>query len=458
MIRASIASLINAQRTFFESGKTKSLEFRLEQLSRLRRAIKENEAAILSALKADLNKPAFEAYASEIGFLYDEIDFIKKGLPKWNKPQRVRTPFIHWFGKSYIRYEPYGTILIMGPWNYPFQLLISPLLGAIAAGNCSVLKPSEFAPHTSSVISKLISENFDSNFITVTEGGIEVSRELLEEKFDYIFLTGGEAVGKIVMSAAAKYLTPVTLELGGKSPCLVDEDTHLITAARRIVWGKFYNAGQTCVAPDYLLVQKNIKNALIDRLKHSVREHFGPDPSKSPDYGRIINDRHFERLHSFLQEGKKVIGGEASANDKYIAPTVISQISMGSKIMEEEIFGPILPVLEFGDLEEAIGMIKQRPSPLALYLFCNNSAHREKVFSEVPFGGGCANDTLIHLANPRLPFGGIGKSGMGSYHGKFSFNTFSRQKAIVERSNWPDIKLRYPPYAGKMKWLKMFMH
>jgi acyl-CoA reductase-like NAD-dependent aldehyde dehydrogenase len=403
-----------------------------------------------------MKKPQREAYASEIGMVLHEINYAIGNLKSWAKPRRVRTPRDHFLASSFIYAEPLGVILIIGPWNYPFQLVLSPLVGAIAAGNCSVLKPSEIASASSDVIASLIGHHFEPGFITVIQGGAETTQRLLAEKFDYIFFTGGTRVGKIVMEAAAKHLTPVTLELGGKSPCIVDRDVHIEYAARRITWGKFLNAGQTCVAPDYLLVDRSIKDELLERMKTCIREFYGDDPSRSPDYGRVISERHFDRLSQLLQGGKIIIGGDADAGDRYIAPTVIDHVSWNDEIMQEEIFGPILPVIEYGDLEEAISAINGRPKPLSLYFFSRNRGNQERVLRETSSGGVCINDTIIHLGTRTLPFGGVGESGMGSYHGKASFDTFSHQKSVLRRSFLFDTKLRYPPYRDKLKYLKWF--
>lgn len=448
-----VSEILHRQRTFYQSASTRPLSFRKEQLQRLKDCIRENETNILNALKQDMNKPSFEAYASEVGFLYEEIDHTLKHFESWTRPRRVPTPFVHFPASSYIYHEPKGVVLIIGPWNYPFQLLISPVIGAIAAGNCVVLKPSEFAPATSRAISQLATR-WDPGFMAVIEGGVETSQALVGQSWDHIFFTGGTAVGRIIMRAAAEHVTPVTLELGGKSPCIVDADIHLEHTARRIVWGKFFNAGQTCVAPDYLLVHTSLKAKLLERMRSCLRTFFGTDPSESPDYARIINNKHFSRLQKMLEGGTIVEGGVCKASERYISPTWIENIAMDHPLMTEEIFGPILPVIEYETLEQAIEIVNQRPKPLALYFFSSNRAHQQKIIREIAFGGGCINDTLIHLSNPNLPFGGIGTSGIGAYHGKFSFDTFSHQKAITHRSFLLDSKLRYPPYFQKIKWLR----
>ena len=446
------------QRTFFATGKTKDYNFRVAQLNKLSQLIKDHEQLILDAVYKDLRKPALEAFGSEILITLSEIKFALKHLKTWMKPKKVGTPLNLFPSSSYIYTEPLGVVLIVAPWNYPFALTIQPLIGAIAAGNCAILKPSEHTPHTSHAIAKIINDNFDPNFIIAIEGGIETSQALLAEKFDHIFFTGGTAIGKIVMEAAAKHLTPVTLELGGKSPCIVDETCDLEVTAKRIVWGKFYNAGQTCVAPDYLLIQKNIKPLLIEKLVTHVKAFFGENPQKSPDLARIVNDRQFDRLVGLLDEGKVLIGGNSDKSDRFIAPTLIDAVSPNSKIMAEEVFGPILPILEYDQLSEAIAFVNAQPKPLALYHFSKNKQNQEKILQEISFGGGCFNDTIMHLGNPELPFGGVGNSGMGSYHGKASFDIFSHRKSVLKNSFRFDLKWRYPPYTMTLDSLKKFIN
>jgi len=355
------------------------------------------------------------------------------------------------FAKGYIYPEPYGLALIIAPWNYPFQLMLSPLVGAMAAGNCAILKPSEVSPHSSRAINEIISNNFDSSYISVIEGGIEESQALLAEKFDYIFYTGSTNVGKIVMSAAAQHLTPVTLELGGKSPCIAEPELNIDIAAKRIIWGKYFNAGQTCIAPDYLLVNKSIKARLIARIKEYIAEFYGEEPALSPHYARIINERHFDRISGLMDEGEIIAGGQTDRDERYIAPTVIDEITLTSKIMQEEIFGPILPILEYEDLQEAVNIINSKPKPLALYLFTNDKKKQEKVLKETSSGGVCINDTIFHLTPPDLPFGGVGDSGMGCYHGKYSFNTFTHNKSAFKQTVLYDLKFRYPPYLQGLR-------
>jgi aldehyde dehydrogenase (NAD+) len=454
-IRDRVQTLLRNQRTFFSSGQTRSIDFRLAQLKALKQAILKQQEAIVAAIHADLGKPEFEAFITEVG-VTQEIDYAIKHLRAWAKPQKVATSLVTFPSRAEIRPEPLGVVLIISPWNYPFQLMIAPLVGAIAAGNCALLKPSELAPHTSKVITQLIESTFAPEYIAVVEGDVEASQALLEEKFDHIFFTGGTAIGKVIMAAAAQHLTPVTLELGGKSPCIVDRDIHLEHTARRIVWGKFMNAGQTCVAPDYLLVHRQVKPALLEAIQKTIQEFYGTDPSQSPDFGRLISDRHFARVACLLQ-GKIVTGGETKATERYIAPTVIDQVSWSDAVMQDEIFGPILPVLEYEDLGEALGQINDRPKPLALYVFSKNKEVQNRVLQETSSGGVAINETIMQIAPHTLPFGGVGSSGMGSYHGKFSFDTFSHRKSVFYKPFWLDLKLRYAPYAGKLAAMQRIM-
>lgn len=456
LAQCNTAKIIIDQRSFFNTNKTKNISFRLEQLNLLKKAILDNELALIQALKADLNKPELEAYTSEISLCLAEIKYALNHLKTWLKPQKVTTPLPYLPASSKVYYEPLGVVLIIGAWNYPLQLVIAPLVGAIAAGNCAVLKPSELAVNTSNLLAEIIPKYFDSSLISVVEGGKEITQQLLAEKFDYIFFTGSTQVGKVIMSAAAKQLTPVTLELGGKSPCIVDADTHLQYTANRIVWGKFLNAGQTCVAPDYLLVDKTIKQELLEKIKQTIQEFYGKNPETSPDYARIINQHHFTRLAELLKTGKIIVGGETNSKERYIAPTVID-VTPEDLVMQEEIFGPILPVLEYTNLNEAIAFVNAKPKPLALYFFSNNQQHQQQVLQFTSSGGVCLNDTIVHMAFPGLPFGGVGASGIGKYHGKASFETFSHQKSVLNKSFWFDIKLRYAPYQGKLKFLKRLL-
>ena len=449
-----IGNVLTAQRQFFESGHTKDLDFRLENLNRLKNAITKNEAKILEALKKDLSKSTYAGYLTEVGVALDEIRFVSRRLKSWARPRRVRTPYYLPFASSRIYSEPYGIALIIAPWNYPFLLSISPLIGSIAAGNCNVLKPSEYAPHTSSIISWIIERHFGNQYLAVIEGDARIGEDLLKERFDYIFFTGSVSVGKIVMSAAAKNLTPVTLELGGKSPCIVDKDVDIDLAAKRIVFGKFLNAGQTCIAPDFLLVHQSIKLKFLDQIKKYLNKFYGEDPRTSPDYVRIINTRHFNRLVDLLKESHIIVGGQNDPDELYVAPTLIDNVTWEHPVMQDEIFGPILPVLEFDSLREIISILNSRPKPLALYVFSNQPDRCQQVIDQVSFGGGCINDTLVQFGNPHLPFGGVGNSGMGSYHGKFGFDTFSHKKGVVKKWFAYEPPLRFPPYKNKLKFLK----
>lgn len=448
------SDVIDKQRNFFGTGKTKDISFRIEQLKILKKAIIDNKEAILKALQFDLNKPEFETYGSEIGFCLEEINYALKHINNWTKPKKIKAPITQFLSTAKIYCEPLGVVLIVGAWNYPFQLVIAPLVAAIASGNCATLKPSEISANTSHLLSEIILEYFNPEFVAVVEGGVETSQQLLEEKFDHIFFTGSGEIGKIVMAAAAKHLTPVTLELGGKTPCIVDAKTHMEYTARRIVWGKFMNAGQTCVAPDYLLVDRKIKKDLLEQIKKCIREFYGENPEKSPDYARIINQKHFNRLCKFLDNGEIVIGGDTNPSERYIAPTLIEGVEWQYPVMQEEIFGPILPVIEYTELTEAIALVNAKPKPLALYFFSTDKQKQQRVLHQTSSGGACINDTVMHLAVLELPFGGVGESGIGRYHGKAGFETFSHQKSVLNKSFLVDVKLRYAPYLGKLKLLK----
>ncbi|MFV3010608.1 aldehyde dehydrogenase [Clostridium botulinum] len=450
----NIRNILEKQKSFFDKGYTKDINFRIEALKKLKHNIKINENNIFKALKIDLNKSEFETFITEIGIVYDEINGAIRNIKKWSKPKKVKTPITNFLASSYIYNEPYGVALIMSPWNYPFQLIMAPLVGAISAGNCVLLKPSELAIETEKIIVKIIKDTFSDEYIGVITGGIEESTALLKEKFDYIFYTGGINVGKIVMRAAAEHLTPITLELGGKSPCIVDKDANIDLAARRIAWGKFLNAGQTCVAPDYLVVHRNIKEKLISSIENYIVEFFGENTFESEDYPRIINERHFKRLEGYLKEGKIVSGGNTDINNLYIEPTIIEGINFENRIMEEEIFGPIFPVIEFENIGKVIDIVKNNPKPLALYYFSENKEKQEFIIKNISFGGGCINDTIMHLSTSTLPFGGVGSSGIGGYHGRASFDTFSHKKSILKKSNLIDVKIRYAPFKGKINLAK----
>ncbi len=453
-----IKEIISKQRTFFETGVSKDVSFRIETLKRLKKAIVENEREIMTALRKDLNKVPFESYVTEIGLVIEEIDAAIKHLPRWSKSKRVKSPLKHFPSRSYIYPEPYGIALIIAPWNYPFQLALLPLVGAIAAGNCALIKPSEYSPYTSKVIDRLISKNFNPSFISVVQGDKEVSQALLAEKFDLIFFTGSTKVGKIVMQAAAKHLTPVILELGGKSPCIVDETANIDLAAKRIVWGKFINAGQTCIAPDYLLVDPRIKNQLIAKMDAYIKAFYGATPLTNEAYPKIINEKHFKRLIALINDEKIIAGGGHSLDSLKIEPTIIDEPAWDRPLMEEEIFGPILPILTYKNLNQAIGLINKQPKPLSLYHFTRDKEKADQVIRRTSSGGACINDTIIHVSNPHLPFGGVGASGMGAYHGKTSFDSFSHFKGIMKKSNCLDLPFRYPPYKNVAFIKKVMKH
>lgn len=448
----NVETHVFSQREYFNSNVTKDYKFRREQLKKLRSAIKNYEKRIIEALNFDLNKSEFEAYVTEIGFIYSEIRYSLRKLKKWMKPKKVRSSLLQFPASSKILSEPYGVVLIISPWNYPFLLSISPLIGAIAAGNCSIIKPSELSKYTSNVIEELISSTFDENYIKVIQGDKNINQHLLRQKIDYIFFTGSTNVGKIVMESASKNLIPHTLELGGKSPCFVDETANIDLAAKRIAWGKFVNAGQTCVAPDYILIHKSIKNKFIKSLIKYCDE-FYIDISKFP---KIISDKHFERLKIILENQDIVYGGKTYSNN-IISPTIIDNVNWNNIIMKEEIFGPIIPIIEYDNLYEVINKIKSLDKPLALYIFSNSKANQNIIFNHLSFGGGCINDTLFHLLSHHLPFGGVGPSGIGKYHGKYSFDTFTNYKSILKKANYLDIKLRYPPYKKGIGFIRKIM-
>ncbi|HDK8112037.1 TPA: aldehyde dehydrogenase [Staphylococcus aureus] len=445
-------------KAFFNTQQTKDISFRKEQLKKLSKAIKSYESDILEALYTDLGKNKVEAYATEIGITLKSIKNARKELKNWTKTKNVDTPLYSFPTKSYIKKEPYGTVLIIAPFNYPFQLVFEPLIGAIAAGNTAIIKPSELTPNVARVIKRLINETFDANYIEVIEGGIEETQTLIHLPFDYVFFTGSENVGKIVYQAASENLVPVTLEMGGKSPVIVDETANIKVASERICFGKFTNAGQTCVAPDYILVHESVKDDLITALSKTLREFYGQNIQQSPDYGRIVNLKHYHRLTSLLNSAQMniVFGGHSDEDERYIEPTLLDHVTNDSAIMQEEIFGPILPILTYQSLDEAIAFIHQRPKPLSLYLFSEDENATQRVINELSFGGGAINDTLMHLANPKLPFGGVGASGMGRYHGKYSFDTFTHEKSYIFKSTRLESGVHLPPYKGKFKYIKAF--
>ena len=454
----NIEQIVNAPRQFFASNKTFDIKFRLEALDKLKASIKKHETELLDAVHKDLGKSASESYMCEVGLTLAEITHFRKHLRSWSCTRRKLTPLTNFHAKSMIVQEPYGVVLIMSPWNYPVLLTLEPLIGAIAAGNCAVVKPSAYSPETSAVVQKLISETFDSEYVAVVTGGRAENADLLEQKFDYIFFTGGVTVGKLVMEKASKHLTPVTLELGGKSPCIIDHTANLRIAARRITFGKFLNCGQTCIAPDYILVEKSVHDEFVRLLKEETVRMYGEDIFANNDYGKMINQKHFDRVSGLIATEKVAYGGRLKSETLQIEPTILDNVTSDDAVMQEEIFGPVLPIIVVENTDEAINFIKSRPKPLALYLFTSDQKVEKQFLSQVPFGGGCVNDTIIHIATTNLPFGGVGNSGMGSYHGKKTFETFSHAKSVVKKYTWLDISMRYQPYTSwKDKLVRMFL-
>ncbi|WP_136152009.1 aldehyde dehydrogenase [Flavobacterium sangjuense] len=433
------------------------INYRKQSLLKLLNCVQLHEQEIIKALYDDFKKPAFEAVISETAYILTELNHTIKNINKWAKPQLVLPSLLNFPSTDYIYKEPYGKVLIIAPWNYPYQLALCPLIAAVAAGNEVVVKPSELTPNTSKIVAKIINETFDENHVKCVEGGIEIAQQLLAQRWDYIFFTGSVAVGKIVAKAAAENLTPVTLELGGKNPCIIDETANIKLAAKRIVWGKFLNAGQTCIAPDYLLVSNKIKAAFIESLKKEITAAYGENPEKSTDFARIINGKNWKRLALMIKDENVIFGGQINETDFYIAPTLINEPALDSMIMKDEIFGPILPVLSFENEADLVSIISRYEKPLSLYVFSNNSAFAKKIIQNYSFGGGCINDTVVYFSNKRLPFGGVGHSGIGAYHGKLSFDTFTHRKAVVKKANWLDIPIRYAPYKGKINILKKIL-
>ena len=436
-------------RATYNSGHTRPLAWRKHQLEQMIKMLNENEVEFLAALKTDLGKPTVEGFITDIAFITGEIKLMLKNLKKWNKPQRVPTPLVTMPAKSQLIPEPLGVVLVIAPWNYPIQLLLVPAAGAIAAGNAVVMKPSEVSAATSTVLARLVPKYLDQKAITLVEGGVPETTALLAEHFDHIFYTGNGTVGRIVMAAAANNLTPVTLELGGKSPVIIDESANIHVAARRIAWGKWLNAGQTCVAPDYILVNEKVRQPFLDELGKAINDFFGADPQTSESYGRIVSPRHFDRLKSLMTGGKVIIGGETNAESRYVAPTVLADVDMSSALMNEEIFGPLLPVISITSTKQAVEFITARPHPLALYVFAENKAVVKEVLAKTTAGGVTVNGTLMHLTSPHLPFGGIGESGMGGYHGKSGVRLFQHMKPVLSRGTKLDPSLAYPPYTDK---------
>lgn len=447
------------QKEFFESGKTINVDYRIKNLKKLNDIIKKNEDKILNELKKDLGKSNFEGYVTEVGILYDDINFHIKNVKKWSSEEKRKSPIVYYPSKSYIYKEPYGVTLIIGPFNYPFQLVIAPLIGAISAGNTAIIKPSENSRNIALLLEKLINENFPEGYLRVVNplGGKETVSLLLDKPFDYIFFTGSVRVGKLVMQKAAQHLTPVTLELGAKSPCIVDSDAKLKLAAKRIVWGKFLNAGQTCVAPDYLCVHKSVKDELLKLIINEIRVQFGENVRNSEDYPRIVNKSSLERLSGYLNDGKIYYGGNIDEDNLYMEPTLIIKPDLNSPLMSDEIFGPILPILVYEDLDNVIKFINHREKPLALYYFSESKKKIKYVLTSTTSGGVTINDTIIHVANPNLPFGGVGNSGVGKYHGKESFETFTHNKSVMKRGTFIEFNIRFAPYKNKLNLVKRIM-
>ena len=451
-------NILNRQREFFKSGKTLPVKVRLEYLKKLKEVIKANEQEIFDAIYKDLGKSSTEAYMCEVGLSLDEISYFQKNLKKFAKDKTVFTPITNFHARSYIKSVPWGNVLIISPWNYPFLLSIEPLIDAIAAGNTVILKPSAYSPYTSEIVRKIVKEVFPEEYVAVVTGGREENKALLEMKFDYIFFTGSSNVGKEVLRKAAENLTPVSLELGGKSPCIVDKSANLKLAAKRIVFGKFVNCGQTCVAHDYIYCDKGVKDELIGYIRQEISKQLGENPLENKNYGKIINEKHFNRLRGLINQDKVVSGGNTLPETLKIEPTVMDNITWDDAVMKEEIFGPILPVMIYDNLDEVIEIVESKPHPLALYIFSSDKKNIKKVSELCRYGGGCVNDVVVHLATPEMPFGGCGESGMGSYHGKFGFDTFTHKKSILDKKTWFDLPIRYQPYSKLQNiLLKMFL-
>lgn len=441
-----LSEIVTKQREFFQTGTTLPVAYRKEALRRLKECIRKYDAEIRDALKADLGKSAFESYMCESGLVLSEITYMLKHLRSYAKEKTVRTPLAQFCSRSFKKPSPYGVVLIMSPWNYPFLLTLDPLVDALAAGNTAVVKPSAYSPHTGEVIAKIIHECFAEEYVAVVLGGRKENQTLLKEPFDYIFFTGSQAVGREVLRCAAEYLTPVTLELGGKSPCIIAKDANLKLAAKRVVFGKYLNCGQTCVAPDYIYCDNQVKEAFLAEVKKQITAQFGENPLKNPDYGRIINEKHLERICGLMDAEKIVHGGRVKRETLQIEPTVMNHVEFSDAVMQEEIFGPVLPVVGFDSMDEAIKKLQKLQQPLAFYVFTSSKKTADRLLSECSFGGGCVNDTVIHLATSELGFGGVGASGMGAYHGKAGFDTFTHEKSIVDKKTWIDLPMRYQPY------------
>lgn len=458
MTSIEIKALLEKQRAYYRSGATIPVSFRIEQLKKLYNAIKQHEAEITDALEADLGKSRFEGFMCEIGLVLAEITYMIRHVKKFAKRKTVHTPLAQFASRSFKQPVPYGNVLIMSPWNYPFLLTIDPLVDAIAAGNTAIVKPSAYSPAASKIVEKIITECFDSQYVAVVTGGRAENTALLDEKFDLIFFTGSQSVGKEVLRRAAEHLTPAVLELGGKSPCIVDSSADIKLAAKRIVFGKYLNCGQTCVAPDYILCEKSVKGEFVKEVVRQIELQYGENPLSNNNYGKIINQKHFERLCGLINDDKVVVGGDIDSASFRIAPTVMDNVTYDDAVMQEEIFGPIMPIIEFDDFDAVIDELKGKDKPLALYIFSSDKKHIKKATAELSYGGGCINDVIIHLATSEMGFGGVGESGMGAYHGKTGFDAFSHYKSIVDKKNWIDLPMRYQPYNKHYeKLLKLFL-
>jgi aldehyde dehydrogenase (NAD+) len=454
----AIAGIVDRARARFDSGVTRPLAWRTERLRAFRQLLVEGEAELLGALEADLHKPAIEGWATDIAVTRAEIDHTLKHLRRWMRPEKVRLPMSSQPGRARIIREPLGVALVISPWNYPVQLLLGPMAAAIAAGNTVVGKPSELAPHVAMAAQRLVDRYLADDAVALVQGGVDETTALLEQRFDHILYTGNGRVGRVVMEAAAKHLTPVTLELGGKSPAIVAADANVATTARRIAWGKFLNAGQTCIAPDYVLVDRSVEGPFTEALVAAMREFYGDDPRTSPDYARIVNGNHLRRLASYLDDGEIVIGGEVAVDERYLAPTVLRNVAPDAAVMTDEIFGPVLPIVAVDGVEDAIQQVNMRDKPLALYVFSTSKATTQRVLDQTSSGGACVNHVVYHVAAPQLPFGGVGPSGMGAYHGRSGFETFSHRRSVLTKPLRPDVPFAYPPFTGtKRKLIRRFL-
>ena len=452
-----ITEVLARQKAFFNSHETKSISFRIKQLKLLKKAVEAYEDKLYQALKTDLNKSAFEAYGTEIGLVLEELGFHIKRLRCWARPKRKLSSLMNFKSKTHVVSEPFGQVLIIAPWNYPFHLLFMPLVGAISGANTAILKSSPYTPHVDEVMEALINEYFSDEYIAYFRGGREMNQALFAQKFDYIFFTGSPYLGRIVMEAASKNVTPVTLELGGKSPCIVDKDAKLKLAAKRIMWGKLINAGQTCVAPDYLFVHEDVKDKLIEYIKYYIKQFFGENPSESPDYPKIVNSSNVERLKIYLEEATLIHGGKTDVEKRFVEPSLLSDVSDDDKVMQEEIFGPILPIMTFKQIDEVVEYVTNHPKPLAFYYFSESRSRQKDIIKRTTSGGMCINDTLMQLASSKVPFGGVGNSGLGLYHGKYSFDTFTNKRTLLNKATWIDIPVRYAPYMKNLKLIKMIL-